>query len=331
MDDIGGGTSAGNQDLPAVTVPGTNAPPTEPVPATGTVRERGDAPPLKTVGFFRIETANESGGTIQSGSPPKPDPSSVDARELAFVLDPTRNGAPPKEQIDLMVRIEQVLHAAGAVYPLGDKTSEPRFRLYYVSLFNAARWGLEGPAAATDQARADVDRIEQHLIDNAAGKIKNAHLRALSKLAFGLSIPCVVAYCVLRLFDAGALPLLLARLQINPPSLANFMLLWIGCFVGVCLSYGLRTTVFTLADLTVTDKDYLRPGIRLIFAGMLTMLLCLFARLGFVDIQFGTFALSQVADEPTLAFVVGAICGISELALPASMSKKAEKLIAPAS
>lgn len=320
MDDISAGTSAAEQAVSPPTVTDTKAGPTAAAVAIGS-----------TQGFFRIETADESGATVESGAPPKPDASNPKARELVFVLDPARQGSPPKEQIDLMVRIEQVLHAAGAVYQQGDKASESRFRLYYVSLFNAARWGLEGPVAATDQANSDVERIEKHLIDNAAGKIKNAHLKALSTLAFGFSIPCFGAYLALRLAAAGAFLAGLTKLQIDPTALSNFMLLWIGCFVGVCLSYGLRTTVFTLADLTITDKDYLRPGIRLIFAGTLTMLICLFATLGFVDIQFGTFALSQVADKPALAFVVGAICGISELALPASMSKKAEKLIAPAS
>lgn len=58
--------------------------------------------------------------------------------------------------------------------------------------------------AATDRANSDVERIEKHRVDNAAGKIKNAHLKALSTLAFGFSVPCVGAYLALRLAAAGA-------------------------------------------------------------------------------------------------------------------------------
>lgn len=282
--------------------------------------------PAKNIGSFKIQTADEAGKPVETALPDaRPDPSSDEARTLIFKLDQEGPQPPPKDQIDLLVKIEQVLHAANVVYPKDDTAAKPRFRLYFVSLFNAARWGLEG-LVATDEAKSAVDRIEADLIENAAGRIKNAHLKSLSLLALMFSIPCIGAYLFLRLTGNAAVLAGLKNLQVDPVYLANFMLLWSGCFIGVCLSYGLRTTVFTLTDLTTTDKDYLRPGIRLIFAGTLTVLLCLFAVLGLIDIKIGNYALSGIAVNGTLAFVVGTICGISELALPASIGKKADGL-----
>lgn len=133
MDDIGGGTSAAEQAVSSTTVVDTKAEPVAAVAVantgSGAVAAAAVVAIGSTQGFFRIETADESGATVESGSPPKPDASNPKARELVFVLDPARQGSPPKEQIDLMVRIEQVLHAAGAVYQPEDTASESRFRL----------------------------------------------------------------------------------------------------------------------------------------------------------------------------------------------------------
>jgi hypothetical protein len=155
-----------------------------------------------------------------------------------------------------------------------------------------------------------------------AGPIKNAQLTSLALWGTVMSIPFVVIYFALHLLSSKRLFALLQLLGVDGNVLANFMLLWIGCFIGVCLSYAFRTVAPTLADLITPDDDYLRPRIRLLFAATLTMLLALLSLVGLVDIQIGTYTLSQVASNATLAFVVGAICGFSELALPDSVGKK---------
>jgi hypothetical protein len=309
---------------PAHLAPQNPVPPS-PAPSVAQVQQPA---PASTLGSFKIETEDEAGNSIQtSTSTPAPDPSNKQARVLAFLIDPKGPQPPPKQQLELQVKIEQVLHAARTVYPAQNANAESKFRLQFVSLFNAARWGLEG-TVATDQAMAEVQRIEQDLIDDAAGPIKNTHLLTLSKWAGLLSLPFLLVYLVVRLSPSQSLVTHLHALGIDRDAFSNFMLLWIGCFLGVCLSYALRTGVPVLSDLTTTDKDYLRPGTRLVFAGTLTMLLALFSVVGLVDLMIGRFALSQVATNPILAFVIGAVCGISELALPASVGKKAGDLIA---
>jgi len=279
-------------------------------------------------GSFKVLVADEDGNELKtSTASPEPDPSSKLGRMLVFEMDPNGPQPPAREQIELQVKIEQVLLAARTVYPVGQHLAEAKFRLHFYGLFNAARWGLEG-VVATDQAKREVNRIEASLIEEVAGPIKNAHLRSLALWGAVMSIPFAVTYLVLHLFSNNTLVERLQLLGVNHNVLANFMLLWIGCFAGVCLSYALRTVVPSLADLTTSDEDYLRPRIRLLFAATLTMLLALLAIVGLVDIQIGTYALSQVASNATLAFVVGAMCGFSELALPDSVTTKAGNLIA---
>jgi len=273
-------------------------------------------------GSFKILIADEDGNEIRtSTASAEPDPSNKLARRIVFETDPNGPQPPAGEQIELQVKIEQVLLAARTVYPVGKRLAESKFRLHFYGLFNAARWGLED-VVATDEAEREINRIEASLLEEVTGPIKNAHLTSLALWGTVMSIPFVVVYLVLHLFSSKGLLETLQLLGVDRNVLANFMLLWIGCFIGVCLSYSFRRVVPSLADLITPDDDYLRPRIRLLFAATLTMLLALFSVVGLIDIQVGTYTLSQVASNATLAFVVGAICGFSELVLPDSICKK---------
>jgi hypothetical protein len=180
------------------------------------------------------------------------------------------------------------------------------------------------------QAADEVERIEKDLIADAGPAVKNRYLSNLAATAAALSLPFIAVYMVVSLSPSHALAEHLDKLQIVPGVMGNFMLLWVGCFIGVCLSYALRTTNPTLADLTTPAKDFLRPASRLMFAGTLTMLLALFAILSIIDLKIGGLALSDIRSNAMLAFVVGAICGISELALPDTVGKRATAIVASA-
>ena len=49
--------------------------------------------------------------------------------------------------------------------------------------------------------------------------------------------------------------------------------------------------------------------------------------LGFIEIKIGSFPITDIATRPMLAFIVGVFCGISELALPGSVAKRASDFI----
>jgi hypothetical protein len=130
-------------------------------------------------------------------------------------------------------------------------------------------------------------------------------------------------YAVLMLFGGNAtLVPKLGQLGIEASTAANFMLLWVGTFVGVCLSYAIRTHVFTLSDLTRANSDYLAPEIRLLLTGSFATLLALAAFAGFADLTIGSVHAKDIASKPMLAFVVGAIIGISEQKLSGTVEAK---------
>ena len=72
---------------------------------------------------------------------------------------------------------------------------------------------------------------------------------------------------------------------------------------------------------------FLMPQIRLLFAGSLTTLLVLFCKVGFINILIASTAISAVFDKPLEAFVIGAICGISEKLLSRTVSEKTKALV----
>ena len=289
-----------------------------------------------TQGSYHIAPMNRARDII--GYPPKvpaappPDPASAEAVDIYFGVLDTAPHPPPKDQADLQAAIAKVLRAIQILFLEGGRTRgvrEGKFRDYYVRLYRLAQLGLEGTIVATGIASAALATVTVDLIDDEAGEVKNKHLKDLAQHAAWLSVPFALAYIVLCLSAAppiGPLANVLWQLGANPSVLANFMLLWIGSFLGVWLSYGIRTTTFTLSDLTITDSDRLTPAIRLLFAGTLTMILGIVFVL-LIEVKIGSYSVTHIADNPMLAFLLGAFCGISELLLPTTVAKRASDFI----
>jgi hypothetical protein len=83
----------------------------------------------------------------------------------------------------------------------------------------------------------------------------------------------------------------------------------------------------TLSDLINVDADRLLPGIRLLFAGAFTAVLGILLVLGVVEIKVGSLSSHDLVHSPMVAFLIGTLCGVSELTLPGAVAKKASDLI----
>lgn len=282
------------------------------------------APPAAAApgGAYRVWLADESGSLIDppgdDGVQPHQNPGKPDAVDIVFVVETP----PPKEQSALQGEIDKVLGVIQRLYLRSAVPNPERFRLYYVRLFHLAQLGLQGNAQP-EIAAAALAVVTADLLDDEAGRVKNAHLRALGSHALKFSLPFALLYLVIGLSPNGFFAAGLRRLAIDPPTLAAFAVLWIGCFTGVWLAYGIRKAKVSLSDLVTTDDDRLEPQIRLVFAGLLTMLLGMLFTLGVIELKIGAVALTDIASRPMLAFVVGTFCGIGELVLPASVGNRA--------
>lgn len=288
---------------------------------------------------FTIGVTDADGNSLPAG-----DPCTKEARGIDFDVHIVKDGEPSAADMEFYRDLTKIEHALVTLYPAGDTEAETRFRPQFVRLFHLARLVLEGDVnkapdgtitvgkrLSPDAAKAEIAALAADIIEDEAPRIKNTHLRQLAAWAGALALPFVLAYAVLLLWGqaGGSAPWLagaLARLKIEAVPAANFMLLWVGCFVGVCLSYTIRTHSFSLTDLTRTDADYLAPAARLLMTGAFAMLLALFAVVGLGEVAFGASKLSDIATQPMLAFVVGAVLGISEQKLSGTVEKRAGDL-----
>jgi hypothetical protein len=105
--------------------------------------------------------------------------------------------------------------------------------------------------------------------------------------------------------------------------LSCFALLWLGCMAGVWLSFGYRKTLFQFDDLIVIEADRLEPTVRLVFAGLMTLLIGAFFYKKAITIVVGEVSTAQIADDPMIALILGAVCGFSELVLGTKVAQRA--------
>jgi hypothetical protein len=288
---------------------------------------------MATAGSYRIWTADGEGNLLDKPDPADPaknafpNPADLHAVDIYFGLDGAATQPPPKEQVDLQGELEKVLNVVRRLYLTNPAAPDTRFRRYYVRLFRLAQLGLEGKDASPEIAKNALATVTRDLVDDEAGNVKNGHMTALGLKALQLGAPFALAYVLLVLVDPAWLREWLLKMDVDPRTAANFMLLWIGCFLGVWLSYGIRTVTLGLSDLTMTDADRLHPRMRLLFAGALTMVLGQLFVMGVVEVKLGSYVVTTIASNAMLAFVVGVLCGISELALPAAASKRATAFV----
>ena len=279
-------------------------------------------------GTYVVWTADENGEPLLTEvdgtklAYPKPrDPRAI---EIYFGVP---NGTPSKEKVALQDQIDKVLSTVRRLYIEGTSPRPDSFRRWYVRLFQLAQLGLEGSSPPTEMVSAALVVLTQELIDEEAPSVKNGHLLALGGWVLKYSTYFLFVYLILRLMPAPLAVLVKSHLSIDRVTAANFMLLWVGCFWGVWLSYGIRTVKFALGDLTRTDDDLLIPQMRLLFIGSLTMLLGLLVTFDVVDVKLGGFTARNIVSDPDVAFLIGAFCGISESALPGSIAGKASAFI----
>ena len=258
------------------------------------------------------------------------------SKELAHAPDPTDHKAveiyfgmlnaatePPKDQLDLQDAIDQVLQTVRTIYLPENGEQGAKFRLYYVRLFRIAQLGLEGNALP-DVAKTALERVVDDLIRSEGPRVKNLHLRSLAIAGSLLTVVPLSIYIGLRL---GALAGTLPQLGIDAQVTAAFMMIWIGSFVGVWLSYALRKAVLKLRDLIVSDEDYLWPTTRLVFAGLLSNIIGMMLFYDVIKVAIGPLLLNDFAQNPSIALLLGMVLGINELLLPSTVTNKTRDLL----
>jgi hypothetical protein len=240
--------------------------------------------------------------------------------DIVYQVADDAPGDCPEDQLALKNDLEAAEAALKVLYP-DENLRVPRFR----ELLSLAQVGLQGNAEPKVAASA-LANLKQSILITEGGARKNRYLKKLGLWAAVFAAPALVLSVVLKYI----LPCMHVAFTCCKPEiavLANFSLLWGGAMIGAWLSYGLRTETLTFEDLTTPEEDRLEPGVRLIFVGVLALVVGLALYLGILEVSFGKISSHDFKRRSGLAQLIGVLMGASERALSGQVTKLVGKLM----
>lgn len=224
----------------------------------------------------------------------------------------SNSGAPaPEDQLELRDEIDRTLTVVQMLFP--DKDSQ--FEEYFRPLLSLAQVGLVGDSADPKLAGRALATLKDEIVSREGGRIKNQYMKKLGIYALSMALPIAVIGAILHY----VCPELRA--------ISGFLLLWSGCMAGVWLSFGARKVFLKFEDLNIVEKDRLDPAIRLVFAGLLTMIIGLLLSTKAVVINLGGVTTENFTSSIEICLLIGLLCGFSEQALSAKVSKHASSIL----
>jgi hypothetical protein len=216
----------------------------------------------------------------------------------------------PREQLELRDQIDAALTVLRIAV-----TEQKKFDEYYRQLLSLAQAGLVGDHANPDLAMRALVGLKQDVTAREAGRVKNQYMKALgwrSIMAIGLLLG---AWLALHLSGNDS------------TFLANLFRFEIGAMAGVWLSFGTRKPMLKFEDLHILEEDRLEPAVRLIFAGLLALVVALAFHLNVLSVKLGSLATDRVDGDPWAALFFGLLSGVGEKALSTNVSRQAANLL----
>ncbi|WP_454758747.1 hypothetical protein [Caulobacter segnis] len=253
-----------------------------------------DAKPDK--GFWTVEERADANGN----------------RDIFFGV--IRQGCPTAQQ-QLKDEIERTLSVLRVLYGKDTKFNEA-----FDKLLALAQVGLPGVDPAVSTAKAALASLQAEVVGREAGRIKNTYMVKLGSWALlGGALGFLAFFILDQNFPWVSLRIFKYR---------YFFLLWSGCMAGAWVSFATRKAILSFFDLVAVEDDQVEPPLRLLFTGILTVILALVFTTGLANVVIGGFQASSLLVSGSTAILVGAFAGLSEKALPAALMKRAQDFIA---
>jgi hypothetical protein len=291
-------------------------------PAAGTSRGADDAE--------SDSTAGGSGGT----APPRGAfvvfldlDSSGEPANLRLKPRDGLGGDVPAEQASLAAQILGVERDLACIFEGAQWRARER-AFYLRDLRDIAEIGLGADAPQVGVATQMLEGLKREVVMREAGPFKAKTLRKLGKYGAAVAGGALAIALLAEGMEAsaGATP----PAWLNDPDyplIRSLALLVAGCSVGVWLSVGMRRPTVEFDELAKDDQDRLGPGIRLAFAGALTLVLAAMFHAGVLELAIGGLRTSAVFTSPLVAVLVGVFCGLSEQALSARVLGQANQFV----
>jgi hypothetical protein len=245
----------------------------------------------------------------------------VNPREIIFNV----RGPTPPDQLKLKSRIEETLTILQAIFPdtnwqfgAGPKSAaQRRFEDYQSKLLGIAQVGLQTPADPA-VATAALDSLELGLLALEGPRVKNGYMKVLGMWAIGFAFAAAVIYFMSRWFVPHDWLLYAVR---------NVFVLWVGTMIGTWLSFGIRRAILTLKDLSNLESDMVEPAIRLIFTGLIAETIGLIFICAMVNVDVGGLHSADLLNHGSRALLIGILLGVSEQALPGTLTRRASQFV----
>lgn len=241
--------------------------------------------------------------------------------DILYRVAEEADGECPDDQLALKNDLEAMEAALKVLYK-DDAQRLPRFR----ELLSLAQVGLEGANAEPKVAASALANLKQSILIIEGGARKNRYFKDLGKQAAYYGVPVLMVaflvkyWCISR---ATWLPSCLVLDSDGVGLVTTFALLWGGSMIGAWLSYGMRTEALTFEELTTPEEDRLEPNVRLLFVGVLTLVIGLALYLKVIEVSVGAISSNELMHRSALALLIGVLMGISERAMTGEVAKLA--------
>ncbi|MBW6528696.1 hypothetical protein KZ813_17780 [Sphingomonas sp. RHCKR7] len=230
----------------------------------------------------------------------------------------------PLEQRVLKNDVERVLSVIKRLYHAPADRS--KFDEAFSKLLALAQVGLVGrnasPAIAADALRS----LEADVTAREAGPVKNQYMRTLGLWALALAGCACVALGLVQALGWYFKDFAASATYVYK----NLFLVWAGCMAGTWASFATRKVTLSFSDLVMLEEDKIDPPLRLVFTGVLTVVLALTFSTGIANIQVGHFQASAILSSGSVAFLVGCFAGLAEKALPSAILSRADSIVSSA-
>jgi hypothetical protein len=234
----------------------------------------------------------------------------------------------PPDQLKLKADIETTMMTLKAIlHDKNDKNEEAlpktmtanqhRYAAYQIKLLGIAETGLQTPADP-NSARQPLEALQADILLREGPRVKNRYMKRLGVAAAALAAVSAVAYLVLR-NNPQASDLLYAY--------RNLFVLLTGTMIGTWLSFGLRRSKIVFKDLSALEEDMMEPAVRLIFTGLIAITIAFVFATGMVNVTVGGLNSAHLLANGSSALLIGMLLGVSELALPGVLTRRASQFV----
>jgi len=232
-------------------------------------------------------------------------------------LDPRRESI-PNDQAELLDEVFEVQSILEVIF----KRQPEKYNSVFPRLLSLAQVGLVGDKPETSLARQNLTQLKAEIMVREGTKIKLKYLARLGALAAGMAAVGLVFYLFIwQNYSCGG-----KDSQAAICSGANYGLLWTGAMIGVWLSVAASRGRLTFEDLPTVIGRYLEPTIRLVFAGLLAIVLGLFLAADLLGLVFGGTDFSKFDASTLTAILLGIVAGIGEKALAVKIISRSDEV-----